>query len=250
MFATVSGALMSHPQRQMSEVHPVGGRARRETGTVIQTETVVRSHPDPVAQAAIVIDEAMAAEVGQEYLSARTTPRDELVAAAYGLLEAQTDLLFAALGRSPAAVRIVFTCCRQPYGSDQDLIAAVRTERLLEITTAAVGGRRAHPLLGCELGGPFDRFRAVHDLVGHAATGLGFDLEDEWAAWLEQDRLHRGLARRALATELFGLNSARWLAGEPPEHKAVLMSQGPVERMRRTRGRAHHHPKENPDAER
>ena len=99
----------------------------------------------------------------------------------------------------------------------------MRECRILEVTTAAIGPRRMHPVLGCELGGPFDRFRAIHDLVGHVITGFGFDLAGEYAAWLTQSRMHGGLARRALATELYGVNSARWVAGEAPDHKAMLI---------------------------
>jgi hypothetical protein len=83
-----------------------------------------------------------------------------------------------------------------------------------------------HPVLGCELGGPFDRFRAIHDLVGHVITGFGFDLAGEYAAWWKQSRMHGALARRALATELYGVNSARWMAGQAPDHKAMLIELG------------------------
>jgi hypothetical protein len=38
-----------------------------------------------------------------------------------------------------------------------------------------------------------------------------------------QDRLHSGLARRALATELYGVNAARNVGGEAPELRALLL---------------------------
>jgi hypothetical protein len=174
------------------------------------------------------VDLAVATEVGEQYLNATSSPRDSRVTAAYQRLAAETDLLFGAVLRDdgPCSVRIVFTRCVEPYGSDQELIEAVRACRILEVTTAAISPRRMHPVLGCELGGPFDRFRAIHDLVGHVIPGFGFDLAGEYAAWLKQSRMHGGLARRALATELYGVNSARWVAGEAPEHKAVLIESG------------------------
>jgi hypothetical protein len=167
----------------------------------------------------------VAVDVGASYLSATNTPRDPVVAAAYERLQAETDRLFDTLVRSEGrhAVRIVFTRCRAPYSTAAELIEAARTCRTLEITTAAAHSERIHPLFGCEYGGPFDRFRAVHDLVGHAETGRGFDLDDEVAAWQVQDRLHGRLARRALATELLGVNSARAIIGEPPTHKAMIL---------------------------
>src|SRR5258707_5048783 len=115
------------------------------------------------------VDLAAATEVGEQYLNATSSPRDSRVAGAYERLAAETDFLFGAALRDdgPGSVRIVFTRCPEPYGSDQALIEAVRACRILEVTTAAISPRRMHPVLGCELWGPFDRFRAIHDLVGH-----------------------------------------------------------------------------------
>ena len=92
------------------------------------------------------------------------------------------------------------------------------------MTSAAAAGERLHPLFDCEFGGAFDRFRAVHDLIGHAWCGYGFDLDDECAAWRAQDRLHSGLARSALATELYGVNAARNVVGAAPELRALLLA--------------------------
>jgi hypothetical protein len=169
-------------------------------------------------------DRLNAAEVGEWYLNARSRPNDARVVAAYDQLQAETDRFFGALAQAngPKAVRIVFTRCRQPYGCDRDLIAAVRSQRILEITTSALTAGRIHPLLGCEFGGGFDRFRAIHDLLGHVKPGFGFDLDGEIAAWVVQNRLHGGQARWALATELYGVNSARWVSGDAPELKAML----------------------------
>lgn len=172
------------------------------------------------------------AEVGEWYLSARSTPRDARVVTAYEHLAVETDRLFSTLvsGRDPDVVQVVFTRCLTPYASDRELIASVRASRVLEITTAATSHERMHPVLGCQYGGPFDRFRAVHDLVGHAKTGLGFDLLGEIAAWRVQDRMHGHLARCALATELLAVNSARSIIGEAPVHKAMLLRPELVER--------------------
>lgn len=164
--------------------------------------------------------------VGQWYLHSRNAHRDAEVIEAYRQLQAETDCLHTLFtgGACRWQVRVVFTRCGQPYESDEELIGAVRANGTLEITSAAAVGERLHPLFGCEFGGPFDRFRAVHDLIGHAWCGYGFDLEDECAAWRAQDRLHTGLARWALATELYGVNAARALAGEAPRLRALLLA--------------------------
>ena len=166
----------------------------------------------------------VATQVGEAYLSAPDRSTDPLVVTAYEQLQAETDRLFYALvGDAPHAVRVEFTYCREPYASDAELIVAVRSTGVLEAVTADVSAERIHPLLGCEFGGPFDRFRAVHDLIGHAGAGYGFGLQDELAAWLTQHRLHGQLARRALATELLAINCARSVLGEAPAQKALIL---------------------------
>ena len=172
------------------------------------------------------IDPSTAALVGEWYLSSRSAHRKPDVIEAYRQLQLETDYLYAFLTRDARhwAVRVVFTRCVQPYESDEELISAVRASRTLEITSAVAAGARLHPLFSCEFGGEFDRFRAVHDLIGHAQCGYGFDLLDECAAWTVQDSLHSGLARFALATELYGVNAARSLVGEAPDLKALLLA--------------------------
>jgi hypothetical protein len=164
--------------------------------------------------------------VGEWYLHSPSAHRDARVIEAYRRLQVETDHLYTLLTADSGrwAVRVAFTRCVQPYESDEELIAAVRANGTLEITTAAAVRERLHPLFGCEFGGAFDRFRAVHDFIGHAWCGYGFDLDDECAAWSAQDRLHSGLARFALATELYGVNAARGLVGEAPELRALLLA--------------------------
>ena len=81
-------------------------------------------------------------------------------------------------------------------------------------------------------GGAYDRFRAVHDVLGHARLGLGFDRNGEFAVWLSQEQFHSPLARRAIATELHGQHSVRWTTGEVAEPKAVLLDPGLLSRTR------------------
>lgn len=172
------------------------------------------------------LEPSIAIGVGEWYLHCRSAHRNAPVIEAYRQLQEQTDHLFTFLTRGSCrrAIRVAFTRCTRPYECDDELIFAVRANGTLEITSAAASHGRLHPLFDCQFGGAFDRFRAVHDLIGHAWCGLGFDLEDECAAWSAQDRLHRGLARFALATELYGVNAARALIGEAPDLRALLLT--------------------------
>ena len=188
------------------------------------------------------VDPGIAREVAGSFIAARDNRRDPIVRAAYHQLAQQSDRAFAALTQSPdpRRVRVVFTCARTPYASDDEMIAAVRAERRLEITTAAIERDRRHPLMNCEVGGAYDRFRAVHDLVGHVGAGRGFDRDGEFAAWLIQEQWYRGLGRWALATELHAEHSVRWTTGSLSDHKATLLDRDLLNRtragLRRSRG--------------
>ena len=159
------------------------------------------------------------------FLSARTDRTHALVRTAYLQLQAQSDRQFAILTAQQGqyGVAVVFSRCREPYGSDRELIDSVRATGFLEVTTAAVDRDRLHPLLDCGVGGVYDRFRAVHDIVGHVATGYGFDRHGEYSAWQTQLASYRGLARWAAATELHAENSVLWTTQQLAEHKAVLL---------------------------
>jgi hypothetical protein len=177
------------------------------------------------------VDETVAREVAAAYLGARCR-RDSLVVAAFAQLVAESDALFRSITRTddPAAVRVSFTRCEQPYRDAQELITSVWQLRELEVTTVAVDRERHHPLMGNEIGGSFDRFRAVHDALGHGRLRLGFDRDGEYATWLSQERFHSPLARRALATELHGQHSARWTTGEVAAPRATLLDTSLVRR--------------------
>lgn len=144
------------------------------------------------------VDPDLAAEVAVRFQSAPNDQTNATIRAAYEQLERQSDLLFAHLTDPDRPrhrrLRVEFTQCDNPYDSDDELVGAVRTHGVLEITTSARDRDRRHPLLGCDFGGTYDRFRAVHDIVAHVGPRLGFDRNGEFAAWLTRERLYHGLA--------------------------------------------------------
>ena len=171
------------------------------------------------------VDPAAARDVAAAYAGTRCSPTDPLVAAAYSELVAESDQLFRWITSPdrPDRVHIAFTTCPSPYADAPELISSVLDDRLLEVTTVATKPDRHHPLMGNESGGAHDRFRGVHDVLGHARLGLGFDRDGEFAVWRSQERFHGPLARWALATELHGQHSVLWTTGELAAPKAMLL---------------------------
>jgi hypothetical protein len=183
------------------------------------------------------VDPDLSHEVAATFMAASSTQRDDLVFAAYGQLESQSDEFFDRFtrdGSRSSTIEVRFTRCGTPYDSDEEMVRAVRSERVLEVSSAATERDRLHPLMDCTFGGAYDRFRAVHDIVGHVIPRLGFDRDGEFAAWLVQERLYRGFARWALATELHAEHSVRWTTGVLSDHKAVLLDRELLARSRRS----------------
>jgi hypothetical protein len=192
-----------------------------------------RDEPSIRRTSAPKVDQEHAREVAARFLAAESRPHDPLIRAAYLALQRESDRAFMILTEGIAApVRVGFSRCTTPYASDRELIAAVRGARAFEVTTSAIERDRPHPLLDNAQGGAYDRFRAVHDIVGHAATSFGFDRDGEFGAWLAQERLYSPMARGALATELHGEHSVRWTTGQLADHKATLLDARVVARAR------------------
>ena len=183
------------------------------------------------------IDFGQAHLVASAFLDTPRTSNHATLHAAYASLTAQSGQWFARLtgSRAPTPIRVVHTRCREPYAAGCELSERVRAERVLEICPAYYDRDRRHPLLDMSIGGTYDRFRAVHDIVSHAWRGYGFDRHGEFSAWLTEDRMYTGLARWALATELHAEHSVLWTTGTVAEHKAVLL---PPTLLRDSRGRA------------
>lgn len=172
-----------------------------------------------------LVNPEVAREIAHWFQEAPARGGKPLVANAYRELQEQTDRQFAELTDPDGAFRYTVAWTREPipYSGAAELIGAVRATGVLEVTAARVDRGRLHPGLDCAVGGPYDRLRAVHDLIGHVMTGYGFDRNAEYSAWLRQRRLYRGLARWAAATELHAEHSVTWTTRQFPEHKAVLL---------------------------
>jgi hypothetical protein len=180
------------------------------------------------------VGDGLSSEIAHVFLGAKSDPTDPQVRAAYLALAVQSDQVLAASSTDAPwnRVSVEFTLCEDPYRSDDEMIAAARATGVLEVASVAIDRERRHPLLDSQFGGTYDRFRAVHDLMGHVQPGFGFDRVGERSAWLVQEGLYRGIAKAALATELQGEYSVLVSTGEYAEHKAVILGCDVFERVR------------------
>jgi hypothetical protein len=210
----------------MDDPEARGWRARRP-GTATQLDAPLRR-----------VDPDVARDIAQRFLAAPAQGGARLVTTAYQELQVQTDRQFAELTKPDGAYgyTVVWTKLPDPYSSEAELIEAVRATGVLEITVARADRDRLHPALDCTEGGPYDRLRAVHDIVGHVMTGYGFDRDGEYSAWLRQSKRYHGLARWAAATELHAEHSVVWTTGQFPEHKGVLLPRRLLRSSRSARG--------------
>lgn len=96
-----------------------------------------------------------------------------------------------------------------PYATPEEMAHDVRGGRIQTLasqTTSTVGsstGRTEQALTDEEN----DKFRAVHDVFGHAGIGRGFSRHGEEAAWRSHIQMFSPEARPAATSELRGQNS-------------------------------------------
>lgn len=171
---------------------------------------------------------------GVDYLNARRTP-DEMrsVAQAYDALPTRDPSAikhFDAM-RNDIGKQFDFATNRMgirpqfvdydPYTDVHDMLDDINNNKTLKVLgTAATGG---HPYFS---NAENDRFRFVHDLFGHAATGRSFDRHGEQAAYLAHAQMFTPQALPALATETRGQNSSLvFNGGFQPQKLAVLGPQ-------------------------
>ena len=173
-------------------------------------------------------DPAAASAVAAAYIDAPCR-RHPLVAAAYDQLVTESDRLFQRLTAPdrPDRVRVAFTSCPAPYAGADELIRSVNQDRLLEVTTVAAAHDGHHPVMGNDRGGAYDRFRGVHDVLGHARLRHGFDGDGEFTVWRSQERFHSpagplGARHRAPRTPQRAVDDrpARRPEGDPPRPPA------------------------------
>jgi hypothetical protein len=113
------------------------------------------------------------------------------------------------------------TTTDEPYADAAELCGDLRQRGTMVLRAASADD--PHPVLS---DATVDRLRTVHDVLGHAALGLGFDLQSEYAAWLYFRHLFSRRARPAAFCELVGAVTAYVLTGTKPVLPADLPPAG------------------------
>lgn len=127
-------------------------------------------------------------------------------------VEAQFDYLTTEVGIKFEAVD------DDPYRNVLEAAADLEENgRLKVLATSVTGG---HPMLSDEVN---DKFRFIHDIFGHIATGRSFDRHGEEAAFLHHASMFTTAARPAMASETRGQNASLIANREFPEQKAAIM---------------------------
>jgi len=145
----------------------------------------------------VVANQARASKIADEYDKLPDFDReavDEFQTLAREV-NSQFDFMTKKLG-----VRVQFVK-NDPYKSSKEMFKDVDKGVLKVLSTESTGG---HPVFSNEQN---DKFRAVHDFFGHAATGRGFGQDGEEAAWVHHSQMFTPKARLALTTETRGQNS-------------------------------------------
>jgi hypothetical protein len=160
------------------------------------------------------------AEAVAEWFLSEPEESSDAVLRSYRALARDTARLFSVIQRELGVrVRYVWTE-DEPYGSGAELCAELRSSGTMTLRTIAC--EPPHPLLGGSPGGVVDQLRVVHDVFGHAALGVGFDLESEFNTWLQCQALFSPEARPAAFCELVGAVTAYVVTGVKPDLVAKL----------------------------
>jgi hypothetical protein len=147
------------------------------------------------------------AERVTDWFTGEPTAPENALRRSYEAFARETARLFEIVCRGPASgglgVRVQHVhSASPPYRNGAELCAELRRDQTTKLTTIA--RREPHPLLGQKEGGVLDQLLVVHGVLGHAALGVGFDLQSELATWLQCRTLFSPQARGAAFCELVG----------------------------------------------
>jgi hypothetical protein len=203
-----------------SEVFPPWHRAQRVVDRLAREHSLA-----PSALRTTGYLPSTVAERVTEWFTGMTTASPYGIRQSYQALERETARLYDIVRSAPSlgglGVRVRYVRSENdPYRDAAELCAELRGHGSMALRSIACD--EPHPLLGGEEGGTVDQLRVVHDVLGHAALGVGFDLQSEFATWLQCRTLFSPVARLAAFCELVGAVTAYITTGDKPGLRADL----------------------------
>lgn len=149
---------------------------------------------------------------------------DPRVQAAYADFKSQNEAMYAFMTKPEAeggmGIKVDMVSTHDPYKTAADQAEDLRNNHHISIESG-LGGAHDFTMTTDE----YDRFRAVHDVFGHAGVGGGFDRHGEYEAWLMHSSMYTDGGRAAMSTEYHAVNSALWSGekGTPGTGKSILL---------------------------
>jgi len=150
------------------------------------------------------VDSHLGFRVAQAYRTAQKNPPHPTIAKSYAAFRKGVNAQYAYMTAPVKAGGMGIThetVDKDPYRTSEEMARDVANGRIRTLATTATG-----PTAGLSPQ-ENDRFRAVHDVFGHAATGRGFSRHGEEAAYLSHRQMFSRAAQQALASETRGQNS-------------------------------------------
>lgn len=170
----------------------------------------------PIAEIAyITVDPERMSRIANAYEALPVTDASPQTAAAYAALAAETEQQFQVA--SKAVTIEAWTKEGQPYANSSEMRQDVFANNHIWVFE----GGEAHPYFTPEQNW---KFRAVHDLYGHAKTGFEFGPRGETNATRAHAQMYSNVAIPALVTETIGQNS--WV-NFAPGHAEMAVADRP-----------------------
>ena len=196
--------MKANPIQELADKH--GEKRNWESVTAIDPDRRV-SIADAYEQAEEVTPENMTEEARESFEALGSE------------IEEQFDMVTKPVSEGGLGVTVEFVD-EDPYDNFIEMYEDYTENKTIKILKTEVTG--GHPFFTNEQN---DKFRAVHDLFGHLATGRGFDRHGEEAAYQAHKSMFSETAAKAAATELRGQNSYLLEKGDFGPQKLILLPE-------------------------
>lgn len=178
----------------------------------------------PEINPAHVEEDPRRGDIADAYKAAKHSPDDPAVKKSYDALKSDVDKQFDLAIQNGMKIDVKD---ENPYKGHEDLHDDVLNNKHLSVWSGGAPPAD-HPLSGVDpkTGMTYnEKFRAVHDIFGHAAEKADFSPGGEETAWNLHRQMFSHEARPALATETRGQAAYTYKYGDFPPQKAAILPE-------------------------